>query len=524
MLDLPLSPLPEQALTAGRGSGMLWLCCADGDRLRLFERLRVAGASQAERTKITRSVYYDTSRRRLLRAGYHLSVRTQQGKRFQDIERPSAAALAPSTCWTAKLEADAPGRASLDNTPLEGIIGDKAAEKLKRVFVIDIRRRSNMINRKGSSIAASVDTGTIGADGVVQHICELRLELVSGTREALFDLASELGSAVPLTVTLRPPGERGFRLLPAGPDHSVDTPSADVRQAMTIREAADGVCRCSAATLLDNLAQLASDSGQDALHRARIELRRLRALLWFLKPMLGADVATLSSRLRSLAQSLGGARELDVFCDHLLAPLRRDHPDAPGIDSLFDSFDRRRHEAHAKVMALARSPAMLDFSLALVNGLAALSISESSEKRHWQSCERPVAVFVRARLHSCLKAFLKKSRDLQHCTPDLQHDIRIKAKKLRYAVEAFHPIIGAKRSRKLTTGLICVQDLLGELNDARTGYAIALAYARDGAGDGDCQPTHFATGLAAATCALDPTVILERAARARDSLAALARQ
>lgn len=465
-----------------------------------------------------RSVYYETKRQKLLRAGYRLSIRMQGGERFQDVEVACTATFAPELGWTTEIGDDTPDIASLAGTPLEGALGDGA--KLRPAFVVDIRRRSGIIERAGSTIVANLDTGKIAAGGIVERICELRLELVSGTADALFDVARELGSAVPLTLTLRSPGERGFRLLSAQPDRPTGDLSVDVREAMTTLEAADGMFRGCAVALLDHLAQLSSGGGQDALHRTRIGLRRLRALLWFLKPILGADAAILSGRLRSVAQSLGAAREIDVFCDRVLAPLRRDQPAAPGVDALYESFDRRRQDEHAKVLAFTRSPAMLDFGLDLVAGLAALSKSESAAIRHPQLREAPVSAFARSRLHGRLKAFLKESRDLLHCGPDRQHDIRVKAKKLRYALEAFHPVVGRKRSQKLITGLVSLQDLLGDLNDARIGHAIALAYARERAGGGDNEPTLFAAGLAAAACARDPTAMLNQASEAREGLAA----
>ncbi|MCU4182033.1 CHAD domain-containing protein [Bosea sp. BH3] len=386
-----------------------------------------------------------------------------------------------------------------------------------------MRRRSCTIERAGSSIAATFDKGTIRVQGTVERICELRLELVSGAADALFEVARELGSSVPLTLTLRPPGERGFRLLPPEADQPAADPAVDRLAAMTTRAAADCICRACAASLLDDLAQLSSGGGQDALHRTRIGLRRLRALLWFLKPILGAEAAALSGHLRSFGQFLGGARELDVFCDRVLAPLRRSNPDAPGIDALFESFDRRRQDEHEKVLAFLRSPAMLNFGLGLVEGLGALSVAEPTASKTAQLRDRPIAVFMRARLGKRLKVFLKESRGLQNYAPDRQHGIRIKAKKLRYAVEAFHPVIGAKEGRRLATGLVRLQDLLGDLNDARTNRAMALAYARENAGAGVSGPTLFAAGLAAAACTLDPTATLARAAKARKELAALAR-
>ncbi|WP_162261731.1 CHAD domain-containing protein [Bosea sp. Root381] len=523
-----MSPLTDQD-RVDPGTKMLRLRFAEGDRRLVLKLLRAAGAKAAGRAKAFRTVYYDTRREKLRRAGYRLSVRVQGRKRVQRIEAAgSVSVLSAAPCWTKDVEGDAPTRKSVAATPLETRLGGRALGKLLPVFDLDLRRGTSVIDRDGASIVASLDSGTIAAGGGIERICELRLERVADTfaessPAALFDLARELSAKVSATPTLRSHGENGFQLLHAQREDPGGDSAGDLRDGMTMQEAADSICRNSAAALMDNLALLPSGGGQDALHRGRIGLRRLRAILWFLKPILGPEAAALSGRLRSLAQFLGGARELDVFCDGVLEPLRLGHPHAPGVDALIEAFERRRREAHANILGFGRSPAMLDFCLDLIGSLAALSGSQSISAKHAELRAGPVAEFVQDRLHRRLQAFLKASRHLERCAPDRQHDIRVGAKKLRYAIEAFRPVIGAKRSGKLLVKLTRMQDLLGGLNDARSGHAIALAYALESAGESQSEQTLFAAGLAAAACDIDPKTALAKAAAARDDLADLAR-
>lgn len=503
---------------------MLRLSIDEGDRRRILKLLRVASGRETGRAKTISLACFDTPRGKLLRAGYRLSARKKGRTQVQFTDVASSASLSPVIpCWTRDIEDGTPTETRDVPEPLGDILGERALRKLQPIVGIDIRRRSTILNRNGAGIVASLDTGTIAAGGAVERICELRLEFVSGSPVALCDIAREFCAAIAATPTLRSHCEKGFRLLHMQADHPGNTSFSELRDEMTTREAANSVCWSYAASLLDDLALLRSAGGGDILHRSRIGLRRLRAILWFLRPVLSQDTVALSRHLRSLAQFLGRTRELDVFCDRVLAPLRMAHPAAPGVDTLVETFDQRRREAHDEVRAYGRSPAMLEFGVGLIEGLVALSCPRPASIKRPELLDRPVAEYVHARLHRRLQAFLEASGHLESCASDRQHDIRVDAKKLRYAIEAFRPVIGLKWSGKLVSRLTQMQDQLGELNDARTGHAIALAYATERTRGGNSELTLFAAGLAAAACLPDPTSALAKAAAARDDLAALAR-
>jgi CHAD domain-containing protein len=68
------------------------------------------------------------------------------------------------------------------------------------------------------------------------------------------------------------------------------------------------------------------------------------------------------------------------------------------------------------------------------------------------------------------------------------HALRIRAKRLRYLLEALKPITGAP-GRKLTKQLVRLQDVLGRFNDAIVAATFVRAY-RDGPGSNAHEEEH----------------------------------
>lgn len=496
----------------------------DDDPRRILKRLLTAGASRGSRAKTIQSVYYDTAAGKLLGAGYCLRTRSQGGKRVQHIAAASpTSVLRMPRNWTKPLADGVPSKDSIAGTPLVDILAGRALAKLMPVFSADIHRRRCVIEREGARIVAILDTGAISVGQAAERICELRLEIVAGPFVVLFDVARELGQVFPATLSLRSHGEKGFRLLHPQPGCAVGERHGDMQAEMRTLDAIDGICRNCAAALLDDLALLRADGDHNVLHQVRIGLRRLRAILSFCRPVLGPEGADLPARLRHLAQFLGRAREFDVFCDRMLVPLRRDNPGALGVDALLEAFEVKRREVRDEVLAHVRSPEMLAFGLWLLERLGELMRSEPSTSKQTRLRESTWADFAKARLGRRLAAFLKASRHLQSCATDEQHDIRIEAKKLRYATEAFQTIVGEHRGRQLVSKLQSLQDLLGELNDCATGHTLLLDYARDRAREGNAGLELFAAGLAAAACSPNRSEILARAVATRDELVAIMR-
>lgn len=201
---------------------------------------------------------------------------------------------------------------------------------------------------------------------------------------------------------------------------------------------------------------LAHSDDVEALHQARVALRRLRSALAMFKPMLRDDrYEPLREELKWLATTLGVARNIDVFIMQL--------GDAPHPRSLLAA----RRKAHAQARsALASSRAnrlMRDLSKWLTSG-DWLYDPETAALRDEPAEQR--ARFILDRLWKRLK---RRGRDLAELDNEARHRARIEAKKLRYAADFFDALYDGKtaKQRKKAFGkaIEALQDSLGDLND-----------------------------------------------------------
>ena len=92
---------------------------------------------------------------------------------------------------------------------------------------------------------------------------------------------------------------------------------------MTAREALRVCAGECLAQIRGNEAAVYDGADPEGVHQMRVAVRRLRALVSCFKPLLSAPAREdLSTELRWLQNSLGGARDWDVFVEETLTPLK----------------------------------------------------------------------------------------------------------------------------------------------------------------------------------------------------------
>ncbi len=90
---------------------------------------------------------------------------------------------------------------------------DSVAENLYPIFSTNFIRRTWLIEtQSGAEIEVVLDKGEIAASNRVEAICELEIELLSGSRSELFALADMLIERLPLRLGLYSKAARGYRL------------------------------------------------------------------------------------------------------------------------------------------------------------------------------------------------------------------------------------------------------------------------------------------------------------------------
>jgi CHAD domain-containing protein len=205
--------------------------------------------------------------------------------------------------------------------------------------------------------------------------------------------------------------------------------------------------------------------------------------------------------LRRISAQLGEARNLDVFLQGLAAEAER-RPGEPGLAEFTAHVRRQREAAYDAAIATLRSRRFRVFLLDLVAWI---------ETGPWLASEanaairtRPVEDFAADLLRRRRRKVRRNGRHLDRLDPPARHEVRIDAKKLRYASEFFGSLAqdgkGRRRHKAFVSALEDLQEHLGALNDAATGADLStqlLASFREawpGNGAGNVLPGGDAVG------------------------------
>ena len=211
---------------------------------------------------------------------------------------------------------------------------------------------------------------------------------------------------------------------------------------------------------------LAETRDPEVVHQMRVALRRLRAAMSVFKEVVadpGRDAVR--RELTWIARELGEARDLDVFIAGVLEPVCGKHPDEPGLVALTRSFRDARERAYDRILSAAASARYRR----LVIDTAAWIEAGPWPTTGGAACVEPVEGFARGVLAQRRRTVRKRGRHLADLEPSARHEVRIAAKKLRYATEFFAPLFEDRTARKRLDAFLSaleeLQDHLGELND-----------------------------------------------------------
>lgn len=432
------------------------------DRRRLLSAPPLADATGESRHLV--STYFDTPARDLLAAGFSLRVRRSGKRRIQTVKAvgdPSAG-LYVRPEWERTVEDDQP-RFDAGCGPIVGAVGMEVLGRIEPIFVTDMRRVTYRIEREGVSIDLAVDNGTIRASERTDRICEIELELRQGSSRALFDLARQLSERVPLRLGVRSKSERGYALAGGNACEGIKPEPIPLDRNGDAGTAFQVIAQACLRHFRLNEGLLMRADAAEPLHQARVALRRLRSLLTLYRPLLadGGPPASLRAGLRSLAADLGEVRNIDVL-------IRRfgDHPQ----DRLIAA--REAEFAHARTtLASARTRRL---TIDLVEWLAIGSWRSGSADPEGLDCH--VVPFARDLLDRQHRRVKRGGKELARLGRRHRHQLRIEAKRLRYAAEFFASLYAGKKAHRryerFAAALERLQDRLGELNDIAIGSRI----------------------------------------------------
>lgn len=334
-----------------------------------------------------------------------------------------------------------------------------------------------------------------GGDAAAPPRALLRLE-IEGSAPAALAWARRLAAELPLLPALRTLPQsvlalRGAKIKVSPP---VLTPEMHTEEALAI------VASGFVTTFLTRLGQIADRDGPEAVHQARVTMRRIRALMLGFRPILEEAEAVLKPMLAALKAVLGPARDWDVFLSETVAVIAADRPaEDSAVEWLREAALGHRESAYAALIAYQAEPAYRDLLWRLVG------LCHGADWRHLLAPE-PVAepLTMEAAMggaialaapparaatrdetrlgdfaRHCVKKRWKKTvhpvRELMAMSLPALHAVRIKCKKLRYQVEIFQDALPPKAARRLIEQLTEAQEIMGKLNDGAVADELAAS-------------------------------------------------
>ena len=408
------------------------------------------------------AVYFDTADLDLLRHGVTLRRRTGGEDAGWHLKLPGGK--------DTRTEVRLPLGRAVRSVPsallphVRALVRDRPLSPVARVST---RRLEYTLHDDGGGVLATVCDDHVRSErlhgtALVQEWREWEVELVDGSRSVLEAVETDLVHAGAERAST------GSKLAHALGDATPPAVRAPSRQSLA---------RGSAAQLL--LARVATHTARlhrhdagvradhpESVHKLRIAARRLRSALLTYGPLAepgGFD--PLREELRWLGQALGGARDATVLRDHLDRALASE-PDEWIVGPVRDRIDQELDKAADSGRADGLRALDSHRYFRLLDALDAFAASVVLTPR----AQSPARVVVPDLLQRDAKR-LRRAVVTMRSTEDAHqhdlavHEVRKKAKRLRYAAESAVPVFGA-RATALRASTTRIQETLGRHQDA----------------------------------------------------------
>ena len=417
--------------------------------------------------------YYDSSDWMIFRAGFALRVRraSQDDGEPPDTEitlkslHAGHNGLARRTEFSEKI-----GDTGLDEVLArgQGIGGRIRALVGKRplapLFHAHTRRERQHLLEADSELAlAEVDldeTSIETPNGPGQALRRVEVECINAEPEALSPLVERLRDAA----QLQPVEMSKFRagLAVAGLDPVAQQVLGDdsIHAAQPFADAQLALLRRYFAAVLAREAEVRGGSIA-ALHEMRVAARHLDTLLRMFRGFGPGWAVGSRARVRGLIKTLGAVRDCDVqlaFLDATLESLKAD--ERPAFAPMRERLVAQQQAARTRLLHWLDSPGMRTWLHEWRENLRN-PLPGSTRAQHAITAE-----VARERVREGFRALRKRARRLDEDSPaDDYHEVRIRAKRLRYTLDAFASLYG-EAAATFSKALARLQTVLGDYHDA----------------------------------------------------------
>lgn len=466
-----------------------------------------------------RSRYFDTADLALHREGLTLRVRGDGEGFVQTVKREAGTSLIERPEWEITLRRDEPDLAAAVASGAPAHLQEVGA--LVPVFETRIARTAWRFERGGSDIELVFDQGEVATGAQASPIREIELELKGGAPGELFRLARELARRMPLRLGIQSKSERGYRLVTGSSPGPAKAEKLHLAADADAGEAFRAVALACLRHFRLNEAGIIDGRDPESLHQARVAIRRLRSAFTLFRPVIDDDESRrLMAALRRLSAALGEARNLDVYLSRRIGSEVERQPGEPGLPELRTRIEVDRERAYDRIVRRLRSA---PFRVLTIDLLAFVEDGDWRRDEAGSSTRGgPARDFAASVLDRRWRKLRKSGRHLDKLAPADRHEVRIAAKKLRYASEFFAGLFRGKEARRrhkdFVAALEGLQGELGSLNDIATGHEMAVSLARGLDGTRETPALLFAAGHLSGEADAHEAELLRAAAEAHKAI------
>lgn len=427
------------------------------------------GSVTAEPLRTRRLVdsYLDTDDWRVGRAGFVLRMRQRAGGAEVTLKEtsPARAGLRRRLEVTEPLPSGGVGALGPDGPVgrrLHALIGQRP---LREVLEVRTRRRPYRLCLDGTQAAeVALDETVIDVAENSQpvRLRRVEVEVDPGRLDALAAVVGHLRTECGLQPATLSKFEAGLLAsglhIPGGPDVG----DLSLPQSPSMGELSFVVLRRNFVAMLAHEAGTRLGEDPEELHDMRVATRRLRAALAMFADALPARARHVRSELGWLADALGTVRDLDIQVERVDQWGRQaTEGDGSALVDLSKLLSAQRDAARAQLLAALESNRYERLTATFT------AMLRQGPSRRLVPAKMPAVMampeLVRARHRSVAKAAKRARRS---GAADDFHALRIRGKRLRYALEFVSEIYGGQTSRYVRA-LVRLQDSLGLMQDAR---------------------------------------------------------
>lgn len=409
------------------------------------------------------NVYYDTPKLQLQKNRMALRLRRDNGVWLQTLKGGGQikGGLHQRHEWEVPVPSATLDFSSLDEEVWGEHLPEAIRGELAPVFITDFNRSSRLLEWQGAVIEVCMDHGMVKTEQRSSPVCEVELELKSGSARQLFALAQALLDIVPFELEVVSKAELGFRLLSGYIEQPLKVEVPKLVKSDRLTDGLQTLIWFCLQHLQGNLRGAMEGIEPEYLHQMRIALRRLRVVLrmaWEIRR--DEELAALRHELSQLGTMLGAIREWDVFIAEIAALSAQ----RAGLQELLAASEGLRDECSAALHSQARKlqHLILRFSIWMTGP-------------YWQQAEQGTPStrdFATRHLTQLYRRYTRASLRRHGIDSECLHELRIDAKKLRYSSEFFAALCNAKKSKSFIAALGEVQETLGQINDVFVAHRL----------------------------------------------------